>query len=119
MPYQDGGRAAFRFCKEDQESYFNEKKIVLETRAFGSTVCARSSPFISSDFKRRECKWKFVENACSLSERIAIFSTILASIVGRTEALQVSQEDLVRIGELQNYRESQKKKRYTFEIAAK
>ena len=61
---------------------------MLEMRAFGSTVCARSSPFESSDFKRRENKWKFVENAYSLSERIAIFSTILADIVGRMEALQ-------------------------------
>ena len=69
------------------------KKIVLGTRAFGSAVCARSSPFKSSDFKRHEYKWKFVENASSLCERIAIFSTILAYIIGRAEALQVTQED--------------------------
>ena len=85
---------SFLFSDPDNSRFFGKKDFSPDTLAFASSLRAPGTvPLLSKDFRRADTAWKFINEASSLTARLAVYSVALSDIVIRADELEVSRED--------------------------
>ena len=103
-PGHDDTDKTFRFRTDDDSKFFRPKRLAPHTLAFANSVgSAKVNPLTTKEFKTLDRKWRFIETAASTGERIALYSILLADLLGRSTELQVSEDDCILIQNLLYY----------------
>ena len=82
-------------------NYFRPKRLAPHTLAFTNSLGnAKANPLTTKEYKTLDRKWSFIETAASTGERIALYSILLADLLGRSTELQVTEDDCILIRNL-------------------
>ena len=82
-------------------NYFRPKRLAPHTLAFTNSLGnAKANPLTTKEYKTLDRKWSFIETAASTGERIALYSILLADLLGRSTELQVTEDDCILIQNL-------------------
>ena len=104
LPGHNDTEKTFRFRTDDDNNYFRPKRLAPHTLAFANSLGnAKVNPLTTKEFKTLDRKWSFIETAASTGERIALYSILLADLLGRSTELQVTEDDCILIQNLLYY----------------
>ena len=104
LPGHDDTEKTFRFRTDDNNNYFRPKRLAPHTLAFANSLGnAKVNSLTTKEFKTLDRKWSFIETAASTGERIALYSILLADLLGRSTELQVTEDDCILIQNLLYY----------------